>query len=73
MDKSILDEKRSLLLSDYTPKYEQLYIHPEEGEDFRINTALQDIKSDIDKIDNLLIDKGNAVSTLLSDTITRLD
>lgn len=73
MDKSILDEKRTLLLSDYIPKYEQLYIHPEEGEDFRINTALKDIKSDIDKIDNLLINKGNAVSTLLSDTINRLD
>lgn len=73
MDKSILDEKRELLLSDYIPKYEQLYIHPEEGEDFRINTALQNIKSDIDKIDNLLINKGNAVSTLLSDTINRLD
>ena len=73
MDKSILDEKRELLLSDYIPKYEQLYLHPEEGEDFRVNKALEDIKSDIDKIDGLLIDKGNAVSTLLSDTINRLD
>ena len=73
MDKSILDEKRALLLSDYTPKYEQLYIHPEEGEDFRINSALEDIKSDIDKIDKLLIDKGNAVNDLLADTIDRLD
>ena len=73
MDKSILDEKRALLLSDYTPKYEQLYIHPEEGEDFRINNALEDIKSDIDKIDKLLIDKGNAVNDLLADTIDRLD
>ena len=72
MDKSILDEKRELLLSDYIPKYEQLYLHPEEGEDFRVNKALEDIKSDIDKIDDLLIDKGNAVSTLLSDTINRL-
>ena len=73
MDKSILDEKRDLLLSDYTPKYEQLYIHPEEGEDFRINSALEDIKSDIEKIDKLLIDKGNAVNDLLADTIDRLD
>ncbi len=73
MDKSILDEKRELLLSDYIPKYEQLYIHPEEGEDFRINTALEDIKSDMNKINSLLVDKGNAVSTLLSDTINRLD
>ena len=39
MDKSILDEKRELLLSDYIPKYEQLYLHPEEGEDFRVNKA----------------------------------
>ena len=73
MDKSILDEKRALLLSDYTPKYEQLYIHPEEGEAFRINSAFEDIKSDIDKIDKLLIDKGNAVNDLLADTIDRLD
>ena len=36
MDKSILNEKRTVLSTDYTPQYEQLYIHPEEGEDFRI-------------------------------------
>ena len=43
MDKSILNEKRTVLSTDYTPQYEQLYIHPEEGEDFRINSSLEKI------------------------------
>ena len=43
MDKTILEDKKTVLSTDYTPQYEQLYIHPEEGEDFRINDAFKQI------------------------------
>ena len=54
MDKSILTSKTSILETDYTPTYEQLYIHPEEGETFEINNKLTDIKYDLKNLNNML-------------------
>ena len=73
MDKSILNEKRTVLSTDYTPQYEQLYIHPEEGEDFRINSSLEKINSDMMFVDNFLISKAKDLNSLLTAVSQRLD
>ena len=73
MDKSILNEKRTVLSTDYTPQYEQLYIHPEEGEDFRINSSLAKINSDMMFVDNFLISKAKDLNSLMIALSQRLD
>ena len=73
MDKSILNEKRIVLSTDYTPQYEQLYIHPEEGEDFRINSSLAKINSDMKFVDDFLISKAKDLNSLLNAVSQRLD
>ena len=65
MDKTILEDKKTVLSTDYTPQYEQLYIHPEEGEDFRINDAFKQIDSDMKFIDKFLIGKSTELYNLL--------
>lgn len=73
MDKSILEDKKTVLSTDYTPQYEQLYIHPEEGEDFRINDSLYDIYKDMKFIDKFIIDKSIDLNNLLVSITRRLD
>ena len=73
MDKTILDDKLTVLSSDYTPTYEQLYIHPEEGEDFRINEAFLQIDTDMRFIDNFLITKSTELNDLMLSVAERLD
>lgn len=73
MDNSILKEKHQLLISDFTPNYNQIFIHPEEGKDFRINNAFEEIKTDIENINDILTEKSNLVSLLLTNTVNRLD
>ena len=43
MDTTILNNKKQSLSINYTPTYEQLIIHPEEGETFRINDSFVNI------------------------------
>ena len=50
MDKSILINRLDLLETDFSPIYSQLYIHPEEGETFKINDKLNDIEYDLNSI-----------------------
>ena len=73
MDKTILDDKKAVLSTDYTPQYEQLYIHPEEGEEFRINDAFLQINSDMNFIDDFLIAKSNDLYNLVVSVSQRLD
>lgn len=73
MDKSILEEKKTVLATDYVPEYSQLYIHPEEGETFRINDSLLEINNDMLHIDSFLIDKANSLNDLLVSTSQRLN
>lgn len=73
MDKTILEDKKTVLSTDYTPQYEQLYIHPEEGEDFRINDAFKQIDSDMKFIDKFLIGKSTELYNLLISVSERLD
>ena len=65
MDESVLTSKINLLETDYTPTYEQLYIHPEEGEKFEINNKFNDIKYDINNINNIINTAAINVDTLL--------
>lgn len=73
MDQSILTSKINILETDYTPTYEQLYIHPEEGETFEINNKFNDIKYDLNKVNNIIVNAAEDVNTLLSSTINRLE
>lgn len=73
MDESILTSKLSILESNYNPIYEQLYIHPEEGESFKINEKLNDINYDLNNINNSIINTSNNVQSLLTLTINRLE
>lgn len=73
MDKRILEEKTTLLSTDYVPKYEQLYVHPEEGETFRFNDSMSNIISDIDFIDSFLVDKAQSLYDIMNSTVDRLN
>ena len=73
MDSSILDNKKDFLISDYTPTYEQLVIHPEEGEDFRINDSMYNIFVDMKQLDVLLINQGYLLERLMENTVERLN
>ena len=72
MDKQILDEYSGLFLDEYKQTYNGLFLHPEEGRDNKINESLNNIKSDLNSIDNILINTGTAVNDLLTNTVNRL-
>ena len=73
MDKSILTSKTSILETDYTPTYEQLYIHPEEGETFEINNKLTDIKYDLKNLNNMMQTSADNLNALLTSTVNRIE
>ena len=73
MDTTILDNKKQSLSINYTPTYEQLIIHPEEGETFKINDSFEDIYYDMKQIDRLLINQTYILEDLMQSTINRLD
>lgn len=73
MDSSVLDNKKEFLITDYTPTYEQLIIHPEEGEDFRINDSMYNVYVDMTQLDVLLINQAYLLERLMETTAERLD
>ena len=73
MDTTILDDKKRSLSINYNPTYEQLIIHPEEGETFKINTSLKNIYEDMHQIDSLLINQTYSLDYLMKTTIDRLE
>ena len=73
MDTTILNNKKQSLSVNYTPTYEQLIIHPEEGETFRINDSFVDIYYDMKQIDRLLINQTYILEDLMRSTINRLE
>lgn len=73
MDTTILDNKKQSLTIDYTPTYEQLIIHPEEGENFKINSSFSNIYYDMKQIDRLLINQSYMLDNLMKNTVYRLD
>jgi hypothetical protein len=73
MDKQILDEQNQIFLESYEQKYQGLFLHPEAGGDPHINEAFDDIKSDMQKLNDTLVKTGNAVNDLLINTVNRLE
>lgn len=73
MGKQILEEKRLDLEKSYIPKYEVLFLHPEEGEDFRINKAFDEINFDMKRIDGYNKELAFKTDTLLKETVDRLN
>ena len=70
---TILNNKKQSLSINYTPTYEQLVIHPEEGETFRINDSFVNIYYDMKQIDSLLINQTYILEDLMRSTINRLE
>ena len=73
MDKTILDDKKTVLSTSYVPQYEQLIVHPEDGENFELNNALESIYKDMHFIDSFLIDKANGLKDLVESVTERLE
>lgn len=73
MDKQILDEHNQIFLDDYNQIYQGLFLHPEAGRDSHLNESLNDIKDDLDYLNDTLKNTGNAVNDLLSNTTFRLN
>ena len=73
MDTTILDNKKQSLSINYTPTYEQLITHPEEGEDFRINNSFVDIYNDMNQFDVLMMNQAILLQELMDTTNDRLN
>ena len=73
MDKQVLDSYKELQLQSYIRNYTGMYFHPEGGGDFFVNEGLNKIKADLTALDNILIDTGNAINELLTNTTMRLE
>ena len=72
MDKQLLDEYNKIHLNNYNQKYTGLFLHPEAGEDPKINESFNTIKEDLNNIDNILIDTANSINDLMNNTLARL-
>ena len=73
MDKTILDDKKTVLSTSYVSQYEQLIVHPEDGENFELNNALESIYKDMHFIDSFLMDKANGLKDLVKSVTERLE
>lgn len=73
MDKTILEDKKTVLSTSYVPQYEQLFVHPEDGENFELNNALESIYKDMHFIDSFLIEKATGLNDLIESITERLD
>ena len=73
MDKQLLDEYSGLFLNEYSQTYMGLFLHPEDGRDNKINESFDNIKNDLNNLDNMLIHVGTSVNDLLTNTTNRLN
>ena len=73
MDKSLLNEYNDIHLANYSQQFKGMYFHPEGGGDFFINDGMSQIQKDLNNLDDILINTGNSINNLLSNTILRLD
>lgn len=73
MDKQVLDKYMETLQSKYNAYYTGYSMHPEEGKNIKINEQLLNIKKDLEQIDNGLIQAGDHVDVLMTNTILRLN
>lgn len=73
MDGKTLEGKRLDLQKSFEPVYKQIYLHPEEGDDFRLNNALSEMEFDLNKLDDGFKNVADNVDYLLKNTVNRLD
>ena len=73
MDKQVLDKYIETLQSKYDAYYTGYSMHPEEGKNIKINEQLLNIKKDLEQIDDGLIQAGDHVDALMTNTILRLN
>lgn len=73
MDGNIINSRRIDKQKEFEPTYTKMIIHPEEGEEFRLNTALSEIETDIIKLDDGFKDIATNIDYLLKNTINRLE
>lgn len=73
MDANNLEIIKSNIDTEFELTYEKLHIHPEEGEEFRLNTALSQIDKDINNLDKGFKNVAENVDYILRNTIERLD
>ena len=71
MDRYVSSIKESLSSKDM--KYQEVFIHPEEYGNEKINTAIKTGVEDINIIDAKIKDLGNQTHELLEKTVKRLD
>lgn len=73
MDKQILDEHSQIFLEEYKQTFTGLFFHPEDGRDSQLNESLDKIQYDLSHLDNILINTGQSVDDLLSNSVLRLN
>ena len=73
MDGKTLESRRIDKQKEFEPTYKQVYIHPEEGEDFRLNNAFYDMERDLNKLDKGFKNVAEDIDYLLKNTVYRLD
>lgn len=72
MDRESIIVENKKYKNKFYPETELLWIHPEEGEFFKLNDFLSDIKVDLTSIDKSSKDLANTINQLLTTTTTRL-
>jgi hypothetical protein len=73
MDGTTLKINKDNIIKDYNMQYNKVYLHPEEGEDFRLNQSLTEIQQDISKLDEQYKNTAEYIDYLLKNTVNRLD
>lgn len=73
MDANNLELIKSDLNNDFELTYELLHIHPEEGEELRLNNAFNQIDKDLNNLDKGFKNIADNIDYILKNTVERLD
>lgn len=73
MDGNSINARRIDKQKEFVPIYNKVQLHPEEGEEFVLNDAFNNIGKDLESIDNGLKDIAINIDYLLKNTINRLE
>lgn len=73
MDGKTISTKKIDKSKPFEPTYKQIWIHPEEGEGFRLNESFTEIEKDLDSLDDGLKNVANEIDYVLKNTVLRLD
>ena len=72
MDRESIIADNKKFKHKFYPETELLWIHPEEGDNFKLNNFISTVKDDIQSIDKNSKKLANDINTLLTTTDTRL-